>query len=237
MAIVRLQHVGVAVKDLTATARRLEVFFGMKTRDFRNDQGKGFQHDSRVLLGNDCWLHLVHNWNRESRVGRFLEQKGEGLEHIALESDDIESDVARLRDLGVPIFEDRIIDANDGYEAFVSPGDAIGFTVELIAPHPRSWGYPESARGEPVSDRLGVTRLRDVVAVVPDVEEARERFTRLFGIGSEGSRVLLGGNAGLVLREGGNGVGLGRVILETESLEREFIRSEGSLPFDVALVT
>lgn len=65
----------------------------------------------------------MRNQSPESRVGAFLEREGEGLEHIALENDDIEADVARA--LGVPLFEDRIIDANDGYEAFVPPKAAI----------------------------------------------------------------------------------------------------------------
>jgi catechol 2,3-dioxygenase-like lactoylglutathione lyase family enzyme len=235
MAIVRLQHIGVAVKDLKRTEERVASVLGMRPRDFRSDQGRGFQRDSRVLLGNDCWLHLVHNWNPESRVGAYLQREGEGLEHIALESDDIDRDVARLRALGVPIFENRIIDANDGFEAFVFPEDGIGFTVELIAPHSRSWGYPEGARNEAVSETLPVTQLRDVVALASDVGRARQRFESLFALSSAEGRILLGNNAGLVLKAGG-GPGLDRIVLESRSVEREIPESESGLPFHVSLV-
>jgi len=180
MGILRLQHIGVAVRDFDAATRTLERI-GLATRDFRNNQGKGFQHDSRILLGNDCWLHLVHNWNPESRVFRFLERHGPGLEHIALETDAIEADVARLRERGVPLFEDRIFDAKDGYEAFVFPENAIGFTVELIQPHPQSWRYPEEARRRPVSEKLGVVKLQHLGVMVRDAKAAAERFTALFG--------------------------------------------------------
>lgn len=60
-----------------------------------------------------------------SRVARFQERYGQGLEHIALETDDIEADVKRLRERNVPIFDDTIFKAADGYEAFVYPDDAI----------------------------------------------------------------------------------------------------------------
>ena len=85
MAIVRLQHIGVAVRDLDEACRRLESLFGLKARDFRDNQGHGMQRDARVLLGNECWLHLVQNWDSESRVFKFLESHGEGLTHSARE--------------------------------------------------------------------------------------------------------------------------------------------------------
>jgi catechol 2,3-dioxygenase-like lactoylglutathione lyase family enzyme len=240
MSVLRVQHIGVAVEDYAATCARLERM-GLVPRDFRNDQGKGFQHDSRILLGNDCWLHLVHNWNPESRVFRFLESRGQGLEHIALETDDIEAGVERLRSAGVPIFEDRIIDANDGYEAFVFPDDAIGFTVELIQPHPASWGYPDEARGRPLSEKLGIARLRSVVAVVRDRDTACSRFERLFGLGADAIRLEDGrevasialGNCSLLVVAGADPPrvpeGLERLALVTPTLAQdlEFLRAAG----------
>ena len=61
MAIIRLQHIGLAVKEMKDTCARFERIFGLKARDFRDDQGKGKQYDARILLGNDCWLHVVQN--------------------------------------------------------------------------------------------------------------------------------------------------------------------------------
>jgi methylmalonyl-CoA/ethylmalonyl-CoA epimerase len=143
MAIVRFQHAGLAVGDLGAACERFERLFGLEARDFRDDQGGGMQYDARILLGNQCWLHVVQNWNPESRVYRFMEEHGEGLEHIALETDDIEADVQHLRDIGVPVYRDKIFDAQDGFEAFVYPDQTLGVTVELIQPHPTSWTYPK----------------------------------------------------------------------------------------------
>lgn len=193
MSIIRLQHIGMAVADYERARRQFE-HVGLPMRDFRNDQGKGLQHDGRILLGNECWLHVVHNWNPESRVNQFLARHGQKLEHLALETDDIEADVSRLRDLGVPIFEDKIFDANDGYEAFVYPSHAIGFTVELIQPHEYSWGYPEDAADVPVE------RLDWIAATVDDVGTASRRFEKLFGTGAREARIRFGNRCSLHLK-------------------------------------
>jgi methylmalonyl-CoA/ethylmalonyl-CoA epimerase len=223
MAIIRLQHIGIVVKDFSETWSRFDRILGMTPCDFRDDQSRGFQHDARVLLGNDCWLHFVHNWNPETRVYQFLENHGEGLEHIAIETDDIEADVAHLRRINVPIFQDKIFDANDGYEAFVYPDDDIGFTIELIQHHDRAWVYPENARGIPVSKKLGIHRADHLTAVVRDVDEAARRFAELFHLKAENGRIPLGDNCALELvRDVSNQPkdrGLERLVLETETLE------------------
>ena len=127
--ILRLQHIGTAHRSHASAAERLRQV-GLEPAELRTDQGRGFQLDSRKLLGNECWLHVVHNWNPEARVCRYLRSRGEGLEHIAIETDDIEGAVARVKE-SAPIFEDRIFHAADGFEAFVYPADACGFTVEV----------------------------------------------------------------------------------------------------------
>ena len=170
------------VRDLHDACRSFERALGLQARDFRDDQGQGMQLDARILLGNECWLHLVQNWNPQSRVNRFLRERGEGLEHIALETDDIEADVAHLRQIGVGVWEDRILDANDGYEAFVYPDKLPGLTIELIQSHDRSWYYPPDAVGEAVSSSLQVSRLQHIGLCVRDLDDACRRFEEYFGL-------------------------------------------------------
>jgi hypothetical protein len=151
------------------------------------------------------------------------------LEHIAIETDDIEADVERLRRLDVPIFMDKIFDANDGYEAFVYPEDGIGFTVELIQHHERAWVYPDEARGVPVSNKLGIAQADHLTAVVGNVSEAAERFESLFGLPAENGLIPLGEkeNANCALKlvrdtsKNPRNLGLERLILETDRLEQD----------------
>ena len=175
--IIQLQHVGLAVENLQQFSNDFEKLFGLRALDLRKDQGRGFQLDARVMFSNGCWLHAVQNWNPESRVNKFLRAHGEGLEHIALETDDIEGEVAHLRRLGVPLYQDQIFNAADGFEAFVYPEDAIGFTVELIQPHATSWRFDAAKVTNP-----NVLGLQHIGLAVKNVAGAAERFENLFRV-------------------------------------------------------
>ena len=218
--ILRLQHIGTAHQSHASAAERLRQV-GLEPAELRTDQGRGFQLDSRKLLGNECWLHVVHNWNPEARVCQYLRNIGEGLEHIAIETDDIEGAVARVKE-SAPIFEDRIFPAADGFEAFVYPEDACGFTVELIQPHASSWNWPDPPPAR-VSPTLSVTHLAEVVAGAADPGAAGRRFEELFEVGFEmdGAAARVGFRNNCVLRFQKGQPGLRSLVLETADLDAD----------------
>jgi len=181
--ITRLHHIGLAVESLEKACLKYEDLLGLKAIDIRKDQGKGFQLDARIMIPNECWLHLVQNWNPDSRVNRFLKSHGEGLEHVALQTDDIEADVNHLRKIGVPVYEDTIFNAADGFEAFVYPEHAIGFTVELIQPHATSWAFDPARLSNP-----NILGLQHIGVAVNNIHAAAERFEKLFHIKADGLR-------------------------------------------------
>ena len=231
--ILRLQHIGTAHRSHASAAAGLRRV-GLEPSELRTDQGRGFQLDSRKLLGNECWLHVVHNWNPEARVCRYLRERGEGLEHIAIETDDIEAAVARVRETA-PIFEDTVFRAADGFEAFVYPGDACGFTVELIQPHASSWNWPDPPPPR-VSPLLSVRRLAEVVAGSADPAAAGRRFEELFGLGfrkGDGGEVTTTFPNDCLLRFRQGAAGLSALVFETADLEgdRRALRAAGT-PFE-----
>jgi catechol 2,3-dioxygenase-like lactoylglutathione lyase family enzyme len=111
----------------------------------RTDQHDGKQRDVMVVPGNDrLWIHIVESWGPTERVTKFVQEKGEGLEHLCIEVEDIREAVKRVTAAGVPLYEHKIFtNRPDGFEAFVYPEHTTGVTVELIEPYPTSRGYRE----------------------------------------------------------------------------------------------
>lgn len=141
--VLGLQHIGVAVRDLEATWTAFERLFDLHPRDLRTDQHGGEQKDVMIEPGNDrLWLHVTESWGKNARVRQFLDEKGEGLEHLCIEVEDIRKAVMRVNERGVPLFEHKIFtNRADGFEAFVYPEHSTGVVIELIEPYPTSRGY------------------------------------------------------------------------------------------------
>jgi 4-hydroxyphenylpyruvate dioxygenase-like putative hemolysin len=143
--VLGLQHIGVAVRDLEMTCKAFQRLFDLQARNLRTDQHGGEQKDAMIEPGNDrLWLHVTQSWGENARVHQFLKDKGEGLEHLCIEVDDIRAAVKRVTGAGVPLFDHKIFtNRPDGFEAFIYPAHMGGFTVELIEPYPTSRGYRE----------------------------------------------------------------------------------------------
>jgi methylmalonyl-CoA/ethylmalonyl-CoA epimerase len=143
--VLGLQHIGVAVQDLDSACDAFARLFDLQAGELRTDQHDGEQKDIMIEPGNDrLWLHVTESWGENARVRQFLDEKGEGLEHLCIEVDDIRHAVNRVTGQGVPIFDHKIFtNRPDGFEAFVYPEHTTGVTIELIEPYPTSRGYRE----------------------------------------------------------------------------------------------
>lgn len=146
--VLGLQHIGTATLDLQAASKAFQRLFDLHPAPVEHAKHLSF------APGNDFfWLDVAEGRKGESdRVGMFLENRGEGLEHLCLEVEDIREAVRRVTRAGALIHENKIYtNRPNGLEAFVYPEHTTGVTVELIEPHPTSPGYRErlGRRGRP----------------------------------------------------------------------------------------
>lgn len=141
--VLGLQHIGIATRDIQETCEAFSRLFGLEAENLRDDQHAGEQKDAMIKPGNDrLWFHPTESWGPTARVKRFLDEVGQGLEHLSIEVDDIRKAVMRVTNAGVPINDHKIFtNRPDGFEAFVYPEHTTGVTIELIEPYPTSRGY------------------------------------------------------------------------------------------------
>ncbi len=127
-----IHHVGVVVEELEPAVDKYERLFGAKVELRRAVEALGFEAAS-VLVG-DGRVELIAPTDSESVIGRFLENRGPGLHHVAYEVDDIRAELAHLKSEGAELVDEEPRVGLFGHEiAFVHHESVLGVLSELVA--------------------------------------------------------------------------------------------------------
>jgi methylmalonyl-CoA/ethylmalonyl-CoA epimerase len=134
LKIKKLDHVAVCVADIDEAAAKWRAAFGLEPegRELVASQ----KTDAMLLpLGDGgASVELISPRGNEG-LARFLEKRGPGLHHIAVEVEGIEEAIALLRSLGVPMIDEAPRKGARGHKvAFVHPKATGGVLVELVEP-------------------------------------------------------------------------------------------------------
>ena len=82
-----IDHVGLAVKDIRAALKLFQDVFGAPPAEITDMQDQGAR--ATLIQVGQTRLELLEPLTPDSPVGRFIEQRGEGLHHLALNVSDI----------------------------------------------------------------------------------------------------------------------------------------------------
>jgi methylmalonyl-CoA epimerase len=128
--IEKIDHIGIAVKSIKETSELLSNILRLKVA------GEEIVEEQKVKVAflplGDSELELLESTSPESPIARFIEKKGEGIQHIAFRVNDIEEVLEKLKKEGV-----RLIDEEPRYGAggakiaFLHPKSTNGILVEL----------------------------------------------------------------------------------------------------------
>ena len=130
--IKKIDHVAVCVSDIDAAAAKYKEVFGLVGTA---RETVASQKTEAVLLPiGDSNIELISPRGNDGLV-KFLEKRGPGLHHIAIEVEGIESALAFLKGLGVPLIDETPRAGARGHKvAFVHPKATGGVLVELVEP-------------------------------------------------------------------------------------------------------
>ena len=77
-------------------------------------------------------IELIEPTSTDSSLSKFLEKRGEGLHHICLEVDDIDTALAEMQEKGTPVLDKQPRNAAEGRAIFIHPKAANGVLLELV---------------------------------------------------------------------------------------------------------
>jgi methylmalonyl-CoA/ethylmalonyl-CoA epimerase len=130
--IKRVHHIAIAVSNLDESIALFEKLLGVKAQV--TTVASQQVTEARFQVGDGAEINLVAPAGPGSTVAAFLEKRGEGLHHVALEVDDVDAALQAMADQGVRLIDNEGRGGAAGQIGFLHPKSVNGVLVELVQP-------------------------------------------------------------------------------------------------------
>jgi methylmalonyl-CoA/ethylmalonyl-CoA epimerase len=130
MKILRIDHLGVAVND-AAAARKF--WCGVLGLPYEKAETVAEQKvTTHFLPVGESEVELLESTSPDGPVAKYIEKKGEGVQHVAFRVENIEEALADLKSKGVQLIDEKPRTGAGGAKiAFLHPKATGGVLVEL----------------------------------------------------------------------------------------------------------
>ncbi len=130
----KIDHVAIAVNNLDEAVKEYQKVLGINEVEFETVETEGVR--VAILHLNNSRIELMEATKESSPIKKFLETRGEGLHHIALETEKIENEVDRMKGNGVRFLGDVRPGSRGTKITFIHPKSLHGVLTELCS-HPK----------------------------------------------------------------------------------------------------
>jgi len=142
--LTRIDHVGIACRDLTKAIAFYESTFGLQVVSREENAGQGVREAMLRVAdapAGTSYVQLLEPLGPNTPVGRFLARHGEGVHHIGYGVTDITAALASIGATGVRLIDARPRHGSMGASiAFLHPADVGGVLTELVQSAPADPG-------------------------------------------------------------------------------------------------
>jgi len=126
----KIEHIGIAVKDIKASNLLFEKLFGEPHYKTEAVASEGVK--TSFFKVGDNKIELLEATNDDSPIAKFINKKGEGIHHIAFDVNDIELEIRRLQKEGFKVLNEiPKKGADNKLVAFLHPKSTNGILIEL----------------------------------------------------------------------------------------------------------
>lgn len=127
----RIDHVGIAVRDLDEAIRIYERRLGVRVTDRERLEDEGIEV-ALIPIG-ESRIELMSPLSPESKVDKFLRERGEAVHHVAYASDDVGGSLRRAGDNGAQLLDEQARPGVRGTRVgFVHPKSLCGVLTEFV---------------------------------------------------------------------------------------------------------
>jgi methylmalonyl-CoA/ethylmalonyl-CoA epimerase len=134
--LTRLDHVGIACRDLDATIVFYESAFGLAVASIEVNESQGVREAMLHVADGPTgasYIQLLEPTGPDTPVGRFIGRRGEGIHHVGYGVADITAALASIGASGIRLIDERPRHGSMGASiAFLHPADLGGVLTELV---------------------------------------------------------------------------------------------------------
>lgn len=127
----KIDHIGIATRGIAEASRFWRESLGLEPADIE-EVAEQKVRVAMLPLGRSR-IELLEATSADSPISKFLEKRGPGIHHIAINVNDIRSTLAQLKQDGARLIDEEPRTGAGGcLVAFVHPSSASGVLVELV---------------------------------------------------------------------------------------------------------
>ncbi|WP_438961214.1 methylmalonyl-CoA epimerase [Nonlabens sp.] len=126
----KIEHLGIAVKDLEKANETYEKLLGRKP--YKNEEVASEHVITSFFKSGENKIELLAATHKDSAIAKYIEKRGEGIHHVAFQVDNIKEELNRLEKEGFSILnKEPKKGADNKLVAFIHPKTTNGVLVEL----------------------------------------------------------------------------------------------------------
>jgi len=126
----KIDHIGIAVESIEESLKLYTDILGLTL------EGTEVVEEQKVKTAflpiGDTEIELLESTHPDGPIARFIQKRGQGIQHIAFRVDDIEKALAEMKDKGVRLIDEKPRYGAGGAKiAFLHPKSTNGVLIEL----------------------------------------------------------------------------------------------------------
>jgi methylmalonyl-CoA/ethylmalonyl-CoA epimerase len=126
----KISHLGIAVKDLKTASETYRKLLQSEPSEMEY-VAEQMVNVVKFTVGEST-IELLEGTSPDSPISKFIEKRGEGIHHVAYESDDVKTDLKRLDENGFELInKEPKIGSDNMLIAFVKPKSVGGVLTEV----------------------------------------------------------------------------------------------------------
>ena len=129
----RIDHVAIIVRNIEQALVFYRDTLGIEPREIKNVPSEQVRIAFLPMGGPEgSEIELLEPTTPDSSLTKFLEKRGEGMHHICLEVDDIDTTLREMQDKGAAVLDKEPRIAAEGRAIFLHPKGTNGVLLELL---------------------------------------------------------------------------------------------------------